>query len=215
MKELPRFIDSGCWNTGHCQGIAVDLEKGFVYYSFTTTLVKTDLQGRLVGTVSGLLGHLGCIDFCEGDGRVYGSLEYKSDAIGRGILAHLGREDQLRDAFYAAIFDVDRIDRPGMDATADGVMTTVYLREVVEDYHAQVVCGGRTVDHRHGCRQPFAVPRASGAGLSGPARRQPRDADGSEERREPGALRRTHAPAQRGNDGPEELRSFPKNKGRP
>ncbi len=151
MKELPRFIDSGCWNTGHCQGIAVDLEKGFVYYSFTTTLVKTDLQGRLVGTVSGLLGHLGCIDFCEGDGRVYGSLEYKSDAIGRGILAHLGREDQLRDAFYAAIFDVDRIDRPGMDATADGVMTTVYLREVVEDYHAQVTCGGRTVDHRHGC----------------------------------------------------------------
>ena len=50
MKELPRFIDSGCWNTGHCQGIAVDLEKGFVSYSFTTTLVKTDLQGRLVGT---------------------------------------------------------------------------------------------------------------------------------------------------------------------
>ena len=74
MKELPRFIDSGFWNTGHCQGIAVDLEKGFVYYSFTTMLIKTDLQGRLVGTVSGLLGHLGCIDFCEGDGRVYGSL---------------------------------------------------------------------------------------------------------------------------------------------
>lgn len=151
MRELPRRIDSGCWNAGHCQGIAVDPEKGFVYYSFTTMLVKTDLNGRLIGTVDGLLGHLGCIDFRERDGRVYGSLEYKSDAIGQGILAQLGREDALQDAFYAAVFDVDRIDRPGMDASADGVMTTVYLKEVVDDYHARVENGGRAVDHRHGC----------------------------------------------------------------
>lgn len=151
MNALPKTIDSGVWNAGHCQGIAVDPKKGYVYYSFTTMLVKTDLQGRVIGSVTGLLGHLGCIDFCEGDGRVYGSLEYKNDVIGKGILQRLGVGVVLEDAFYAAIFDVDKIDRAGMDATSDGVMTTVYLKEVVEDYHAEVTNAGRTVAHRYGC----------------------------------------------------------------
>ena len=43
-SELPLDIWSGVYLTGHCQGIAVDTEKGFVYYSFTTCLVKTDMQ---------------------------------------------------------------------------------------------------------------------------------------------------------------------------
>lgn len=151
INALPREIFSGHWKYGHCQGIAVDSKREAIYYSFTTTLVKTDLNGRLIGSVTGLLGHLGCIGYCDLDGRVYGSLEYKNDAIGRGILQRLGSNAQIEDAFYIAIFDADRIDRPNMDACADGVMTTVYLREVAEDFSAQVECGERAVAHRHGC----------------------------------------------------------------
>ena len=44
---LPREIFSGRYNTGHCQGIAVDLKKGYIYYSFTTCLVKSDLNGNV------------------------------------------------------------------------------------------------------------------------------------------------------------------------
>lgn len=148
---LPLEIDSGRWNYGHCQGIAVDGKREYIYYSFTTALIKTDLEGNVVGTVTGLLGHLGCIAFNEEDGRVYGSLEYKNDAIGRGILDKVGHEEAVQDAFYIAAFDVEKIDRRDMDACADGVMTCVYLREVVEDYLAEVACKGKTVQHRYGC----------------------------------------------------------------
>ena len=83
----PVSIFSGNWKFGHVQGIAVDKKHGYVYYSFTTVLVKTDMKGKLIGTVTGLLGHLGCLTFNEADGRVYGSIEYKSDEIGRGVLS--------------------------------------------------------------------------------------------------------------------------------
>ena len=71
---LPQSIPSGLWPYGHCQGIAIDKKREFMYFSFTTALIKTDLKGRLIGSVTGLLGHLGCIDFNDEDGRLYGSL---------------------------------------------------------------------------------------------------------------------------------------------
>ena len=43
--KLPKNIYSGAYKAGHCQGIAVDVKKGFVYYSFTTMLIKTDMEG--------------------------------------------------------------------------------------------------------------------------------------------------------------------------
>lgn len=148
---LPKNIDSGRWGYGHCQGIAVDAKREYMYYSFTTALVKTDMQGNLIGTCTGLLGHLGCIAYNYDDGRVYGSLEYKNDAIGRSILSKAGHAEAITDAFYIVRFDVDKIDRVGMDACADGVMKGIYLKEVVDDYHATVECDGRMVEHRHGC----------------------------------------------------------------
>ena len=72
--NLPQTIFSGYHGANHCQGIAIDEKKGFVYYSFTTKLIKCTLDGKLVGSVDGLIGHLGCIDLNEEDGRVYGSL---------------------------------------------------------------------------------------------------------------------------------------------
>ena len=134
--NYPQEIFSGLWPYGHCQGIAVDTKRQFIYYSFTTALIKTDLAGNLIGTVTGLLGHLGCIDFCDQDGRLYGSLEYKNDAIGRGILQRAGHAGDIQNAFYIAIFDVDKIDRKDMDACSDGVMKTVYLKEVFDDFSA-------------------------------------------------------------------------------
>jgi hypothetical protein len=44
------------------------------------------MQGNIVGSVTGLCGHLGCIAYNYDDGRVYGSLEFKHDVIGQGVL---------------------------------------------------------------------------------------------------------------------------------
>lgn len=143
MKNLPSVIYTGKWRGGHIQGIAVDKERNYIYCSFTTEFVKLDMQGNLIGSVKGFTGHLGCLAYNEADGRVYASLEYKNDMIGKSILNRLGIQNEIKNAFYVAIFDVDKIDRPNMNAETDGVMTTVWLREPTEDYLAE--------GHRYGC----------------------------------------------------------------
>ena len=141
LARLPLEQNGGTWPTSHVQGIAVDVQGGFIYYSFTTLLAKYDFDGKLVGTLVGWAGHLGDLDFNPRDGRVYGSLEYKKDQ-----------------AFYIAAIDVSRIDRVGLDATQSGVFRTVYLPAVVNDYTADLNGDGvfdgdtaKTLDHRYGC----------------------------------------------------------------
>ncbi|AXG82987.1 hypothetical protein [Streptomyces paludis] len=141
LPELPGSVDGGAWAAGHLQGMAVDRRKGVLYFSFTDLLVKTDLRGTPLGSVTGFTGHLGDLDFDERDGRVYGSLEYKAAK-----------------AFYIAVFDGDRITRMGMDAASAGVVSTVHLQEVVKDYTADMDGDGvfdgntaNTLDHRYGC----------------------------------------------------------------
>ena len=130
------------FQTGHVQGIAVD-RKGYLYISFTTVLVKADRDGTVIGSVKGLAGHLGCIAYRKEDGRVYGSLEYKHDIIGRNILAKMDQPIDIEDGFYIAIFDVDKITRMDMDAEQDGIMKAVHLNEVLADFQAP--------GHRFGC----------------------------------------------------------------
>ena len=132
IAQMPLCINGGAWDTSHVQGIAIDTERQYMYFSFTQLLVKTDLQGNILGTVTGLTGHLGDLDFNDIDGRVYGSLEYKS-----------------QNAFYLAIFDVDKITRMNMNAEKDGIMTAVYLPDVVEDFTALV--GEKKTQYRYGC----------------------------------------------------------------
>lgn len=140
IKELPKSVFSGAFKSGgHVQGIATDGK--YMYFSFTTFLLKTDMEGRAVGSVDGLLGHLGCIAF-DG-GFVYGSLEYKNDSIGRGILKKLNSQAKLPDAFYIACFDTEKINRMNMDAQRDGVLRVVCLDDVCEDYSFE--------GHRYGC----------------------------------------------------------------
>ncbi|MFE4826587.1 hypothetical protein [Streptomyces sp. NPDC056672] len=141
LSPLPTAIDGGAWQSGHLQGMAIDRAKGHMYFSFTSLLVKTDLNGRPLGSVTGLTGHLGDLDFDARDGRIYGSLEYKAAK-----------------AFYIAVFDGDRITRMNMDAQSSGVVSTVHLQEVVKDYTADLNGDGvfdgdtaTTPDHRYGC----------------------------------------------------------------
>ena len=149
MKNLPNNIFSGNWKEGHVQGIAVDTQRGFVYYSFTTILLKTDLAGNPLATVENLIGHLGCIAFDSEANRLYGSLEMKHDVIGRGIMERTGKKLPEEDAFYLVSFDLDKLDRMGMDAETDGIMTSVYVRDVVTDYSCPDDYSGR--HRRYGC----------------------------------------------------------------
>lgn len=144
--KLPSHIFSGrISRCGHVQGIATDGE--YIYYSFTTMLLKTDLAGNQVGSVTGLTGHLGCIAWSETDRCVIGSLEYKNDAIGRGILAKLGKSGVNYDSFYIARFEADKIGSMNLDAAESGIMTAVKLADVCEDYSFD---DGK-VKHRYGC----------------------------------------------------------------
>ena len=138
----PKTLDSGPWETGHVQGIALDKD-GYMYLSFTDVLVKMDLSGRVVGTVTGLLGHLGCLDYNAEDGLIYGSLEYKDDVIGQGILRRNQSDLQYRNTFYIAMIDGSKIVREGMDALRDGVVRCVNLPMVVADYESSVELEGR------------------------------------------------------------------------
>ena len=145
--NLNKTIRFGGMKTGHIQGIATDVDRKYMYYSFTTSFVKTDMEGNLIGSVNGLCGHLGCIAYNYDDGKVYGSLEFKHDSIGQGVLNIVNggesRDVDVEDGFYIVRFDVDKIDRVGMDAEADGIMEAVFLSEVTDDYNAE--------GHRHGC----------------------------------------------------------------
>lgn len=147
--NLPKTINSGEWTEGHVQGIAVDTKKGYIYYSFTTILLKTDLLGNPIGSAIRLAGHLGCITFNEDDGKVYGSLELKHDVIGRGIISRTGWNPSDEDSFYLVCFDVDKIIKMNMDSEKDGIMTAVYLKDVVADYEGTDEVSG--VKHRYGC----------------------------------------------------------------
>ncbi len=151
MQRLPSVIQTGAWRGGHIQGIAIDRERKYIYCSFTTELIKLDINGNLIGSVKGFTGHLGCLAYSEKDGRVYASLEYKNDMIGKSVLRTLGIQNEIKNAFYIAIFDGEKLNRPNMDAETDGVMTTVFLREPTEDYLAEWEENGKMQKHRFGC----------------------------------------------------------------
>lgn len=160
LKELPRSITVFAERSGsHLQGIAIDETHKYIYSSVTTCLIKTDLKGNIVGSVKGLVGHLGCIAYNNSDGKVYGSLEFKNDAIGKGILKNLDYTGEVKDGFYIVSFDVDKIDRLDMDAEKDGVMQAVFLHEVYNDYSAE--------GHSLGCSGIDGVTFAHSIGENG------------------------------------------------
>jgi hypothetical protein len=78
-------------------------------------------------------------------------LEYKNDAIGSGIRKKLGLKNKNKVNFYIAVFNGSRIVKPDMDAQKENILQTVYLKEVVDDYKAEIKDGDREVKHRFGC----------------------------------------------------------------
>lgn len=149
--NLPNSFYTGKQGKMHIQGIAVDQANGFIYASYTDRLLKMDLAGNLVGSVTGFIGHLGDLDFDPETGKIYGSLEYKNDAIGKGITKELGVTKQLENAFYIAIFDVKQIVRLDMDAEKEDLLKSIYVKEAVDDYLATVKLGDKEVAHRFAC----------------------------------------------------------------
>ncbi len=157
QNEITNLPKSIYWEQDkfHVQGVAVDTERGFAYFSFTTSLIKTNLKGEIIGSIKGFVGHLGCIDINPEDGRIYASLEYKTDAIGKGISKKLGNdaasiEDQ-QSSFHVAIIDGEKIIRENMDAEKDNIVNTVFLKEALDDYNAKLINKGKQVEHRYGC----------------------------------------------------------------
>ena len=84
------LASGGSWDIKHCQGMAIDQDKGYAYYSYTNTFVKCDMEGNAVGSIIGIEGHLGDICFNPKDGKVYASLNPEG-----------------KKALYLAIVDVD------------------------------------------------------------------------------------------------------------
>lgn len=151
QQPLPMNIHSGPFKSGHIQGIAIDRQNNHIYLSYTTMLIKCDLEGHILGSVTGMVGHLGDLSFNEEDGRVYGTLEYKDDVIGRGILTQEKSNMKFHNTFYIAIFDGEKITRQGIDAQQSDVVTTVHLQQVYDDYSATVQTAAGSAEHRLGC----------------------------------------------------------------
>lgn len=147
----------------HVQGIAFDAQAGCMYFSFTTTFVKTDLQGNVLGTIKNIQGHLGSMTFDPATRKVYASLEFKDDVIGAGLSAFAKGNSR----FYIAIVDVDKVNAMEMEPELDNVLRTVCLEDVVDDYAAKVVLDGNTVDHRYSCSGIDGVTIAPKIGRKG------------------------------------------------
>lgn len=134
------LASGGSWDIKHCQGMAIDQDKGFIYYSYTNTFVKCDFEGNAVGSITGIEGHLGDICYNEKDGKVYASLNPKG-----------------KKALYIAIIDVDNLNEMGVDAVKGGLIRTVHLTHVWKDFKAKVKNEGKTYSRRYGVSGTDAV----------------------------------------------------------
>ena len=118
-----------CGGNSHLQGICMDDEGRYLYFSYTSALAKLDMAtGKVVASVGGFGqgsfgtaggAHLGCLDYY--DGWVYGSLEYKSP----------GKK------FFVAAFDTSKMTEVGMDIKSETFtegVTGILLKEPTEDF---------------------------------------------------------------------------------
>ncbi len=127
-----------CGGNSHMQGICVDDELKYMFFSYTSALGVIEIAtGELVASIGGFGGgsfgtnggaHLGCIDYY--DGYIYGSLEYKSP----------GKK------FYLAIFDVEKMLAAGTEVSIQDedydwdnpICTAVLLAEPTVDFRAPI-----------------------------------------------------------------------------
>ena len=115
----------------HVQGIAYDKAVGSMYFSFTTSFIKTDMEGKVLGSIDRIQGHLGAMTFNPSDRKVYASLECKDDVIGAGLSSFA----KGRSMFYIAIIDVDKVTEVGMDSEDNDAFRIVCVKDATRDYH--------------------------------------------------------------------------------
>lgn len=138
-------------NRFHVQGIAFDKRNDCIYSSFTDSFLKSDLSGNLIGSVTGINGHLGAMTYDSRTRKVYASLEHKDDNIGKHISQALGADEFTRDQsrFYIAEIDVDKVTGP--ETPFEKAVSLHEVTEAVNDYLAHVEVDGKTLEHRYGC----------------------------------------------------------------
>jgi len=112
----------------HVQGIAYDQAGQCFYCSFTTAFYKVNTQGKIIGEINQIHGHLGAMTYDASSHKVYASLECKDDEIGKGISKGMGKQAYKHDdsRFYIAEIDVEKMS-----------LTTHELSEVRNDYLAK------------------------------------------------------------------------------
>lgn len=141
----PLSLAGGSWDVKHCQGIAIDKKNGYIYYSYTTILVKCKMDdGSIVGTVNVPGGHLGDITFNEKDGKIY-----------------CGYYTTGRKGFYIVIFNADKITKNDMKPTKD-IVRTVFVKDAWDDYCATVTFTEETTQptaNEAGETTPTAKPK--------------------------------------------------------
>ncbi|MDY3282329.1 LamG-like jellyroll fold domain-containing protein [Dysosmobacter sp.] len=125
-----------CGGDSHLQGICVDDNMEYMYFSYTSALAKLDMKtGKVVASVGGFGqgsfgtaggAHLGCLDYY--DGWVYGSIEYKSPGA----------------KFFLAAFDTSKMTELGMDCKkmSEGV-NAILLAEPTYDFRAPMNFDGQ------------------------------------------------------------------------
>lgn len=135
----------------HVQGIAYDNDKENLYLSFTTEFVKTDKNGRLLGSIEELNGHMGAMTFDPATRKVYASFEYKNDKIGVGISKRLGMDIPTREStqIYIAEIDVDKVQQ--VKTPFDEAVILHKVDEPTAFYLDSVEVNGKVLPHRHGC----------------------------------------------------------------
>ena len=134
----PLSLSGGDWDVKHCQGIAIDKSNGFIYYSYTTMLIKCSFDGKIVASVTGIKGHMGDISFNEADKMLY-----------------CGYYSPGRTGFYIYIFNTKKINKMNMKPTKD-IVRSVYIKEAYEDYlysyEKENEDGTVTkISHKYGC----------------------------------------------------------------
>ena len=151
----------------HIQGLALDKKEKCLYCSFTSAFFKCDLEGNVIGSVTGINGHLGAMTYEPKSKKVYASLEIKDDEIGRGVSDALGaeRHEKTASRFYVAEIDVRKIDR--LEVPFEEAMTLHPIEEVAKDYLDTVEVNGVTLEHKYGCSGMDGVAIAPGFGAKG------------------------------------------------
>lgn len=162
MAQTPELYVQ--WGKNHVQGIAYDSQADLMYLSFTTSFLKTDMEGNVIASIDRIQGHLGAMTFNPVDRKVYASLECKDDVIGQGLSDFA----KGRSMFYIAIIDVDKVTSMGMDSENNEAFKIVCVKEATRDYHVTGFgSDGREYEHLYGCSGIDGVTIAPKLGKKG------------------------------------------------